>query len=124
MTIPITRRRILKEDINFDTTGTGESVTVANTTGTKVNASHVPLSSQTRSLFQDTDNVDSAISNLSQEISNLDSNLSQEISNLDSNLSQEISNLDSNLSQEISNLGSNLSQETIWGIPSNISITE
>ena len=70
--LKLTKRLIVKEDINFDTEGTGETVDIVHADGTtakghKVNASHVPLSLNARNATG-AGNLDDAVKFLSQRI--------------------------------------------------------
>ena len=70
--IKLTKRLIVQEDINFDTEGTGEVVDIVHADGRvehghKVNASHLPLSSDTRNEVG-VDNIDDAVKTISQRV--------------------------------------------------------
>lgn len=70
----IKKRLILGEDVDFDVTGTGETVTFFSQTGeayqgNKINASHLPLTTETRQKTTST-NVDAALANISDRLDN------------------------------------------------------
>jgi hypothetical protein len=69
------KRLILDADINFDTAGTGEEVTFFGQdgkrySGKKINASHMPLTAETRKKVA-AGNVDQALSLLSDKVNNI-----------------------------------------------------
>ena len=75
-TINLKKRRIGKEDIDFDITGTGEQANFFTSDGgakqlSKLNASHIPLLQETRSKVNAV-NVDDALNKLTEKVDNFE----------------------------------------------------
>lgn len=71
----ITRRLLLKQDIDFDTDGTGGTVNVSNPAGgtipgNKLNASHIPVTTVIRQLMSGTANIEDVLVQLYENFSN------------------------------------------------------
>ena len=81
MTIAITRRQILNEDINWDSDGTGASETIVNpaggtVNGYKINASHLPTTTALRALMSGTSTVEDTLGWLYENFSTVGGNAS------------------------------------------------